>query len=512
MMESPAQKAPADAFSDTLQLVRSVLRRSMRYWPVAAASLLLGAVAFVVTPWVHPPVYRSEVVLKIQEGLEARTVLGMRDGGESVRARNARLQARLFSRPNLSALVEQEQISPDSVAKLGVAIFIKELESQIRFSAGVGNTLLLSFEDPDPALAQRAARRLGKLLSEQVGRDASAKAAAAWKFLEDEETKLAEDLQAREAEYAKFVTEHPEFAEARTAATASRAPPTARTAGGKAAGANAALRRQADRLRRRLEQIRSPLAEPPPPPIAAEPQLTPESRDAIASAQRELQRATEELAAREAQLTKRHPDVVAGQARLSAAQDRLARIKAAARAMAVPPSPDPGMPVPPMGPETEAALEQQLKNVESAMRAAANVEAQGESESSSTSEQSIVNLETRWAALSRALKAARDRHEAMQRRLFNAILLDTAQNTGGGTQLVVAEDAYLPKLPIRLGPRRTGAVALAAVVVLGLFITVGLGYLDPRVLSECDLAHLNVAPIALIVPRLPRPKRENRKG
>jgi hypothetical protein len=160
------------------------------------------------------------------------------------------------------------------------------------------------------------------------------------------------------------------------------------------------------------------------------------------------------------------------------------------------------MPTPAVQPETARELERQLRSVEEAIRAGARGD-----DAPNDAGQSIVSLETRWAALTRDVAAARERYQSTQRRLFNAIVMDTAQATGAGTQLIVAEEAYFPKRPIKRGPLRTRVGAALAVLMLGVLIALGLGFLDPRVTSVWDLERLGIAPIVLVVPQLPRKKR-----
>ncbi|MBN1609821.1 MAG: hypothetical protein JW940_24525 [Polyangiaceae bacterium] len=508
MAPETAPQGPADAAHDVIQLIRSVLKRSKRYWPVALVGVALGVAAFMVLPRFFPPVYRSEVVMMISEGLRAETVLGTADPErESARARNARLEALVRARPNLQALVEQENISPGSVARLGMADVVDDIAMQVNVNAGEGSTFVVQFDDPDPRLAQRAAHRLGEMLVAQVGRDAIERAAATRKFLEDEEAKQAEELRSREFEYAAFVTAHPEFAlEGMPGQGPAHVPRQGRNVGFESTtgDTSSALARQADRLRRRLDQIRNPEAAPAhaaqmPVP---EPQLTPESRDAIANATAAVQRAQQELEAREAKYTPRHPDVVAAQSRLSLARERLARVKAAAQALAAPPRPATALPAPPVQPETEQSLAKQLRTVEAALGARGTGK-ENKVKSDDGSAQTVVSLEAQWAALVRAVDTARDRHDSVQRRLFQAILVDSAQTTGGGSRVTMVQDAYYPKRPLRRGPVRTGAVGLVTMVGLGMLIALGLGFLDPRIVCEWDLTRLGIAPIAIMVPRLP---------
>jgi uncharacterized protein involved in exopolysaccharide biosynthesis len=454
------------------------------------------------------------VVLAVREGLQAETVMGTEAGlGESRRSRNARLYELLVSRPNLRDVIESEHVYSSTVAKLGVADAIEDLKKQINFVAGEGNTVIIQFEEVDPTLAQRVTRALGQSLVKQIGRDSVQRAESTRKFLEGEQAKVAQELQVKEEEYARFIAQHPEFALERTQPQAVgatiRAAARADGTSADTSDPSAAMRRQADRLRRRLEQLRGRSGEPasaatsPP----AEPQLTPESREAIANAEREVQRAREELESRQAQFTPRHPDVVAAESRLASAQARLSRVRATAQVLAAPPHrPTPLPPAPAAATDRPEDLERQLRNIESAVGAsqASARPNQGDAPSSAGTAAAIVSLETQWASLTREVAAIRDRYESLQRRLFQAVMVATAQSSGGGMQLVVTDDAYLPKRPYRRGPLRTGAVAAMLVMLLGCSLTLGLGYLDRRIVSEWELERLGIGSIALVVPRLPR--------
>jgi hypothetical protein len=475
-----------------------------------AVTVVLGAAAFVLAPRLVRPVYRSEVVLAIRQNLQADTVLGNESAaGESRRTRNAYLKEMLLSRPNLRWVIEQENLSPGTVAKIGMTAATEDLAAQISFGAGESNTILVGYHDADPKQAQRVARRLGESLARQVGRDNAQRAESTRKFLEQEQAKLGKELQEKEEDYARFVALHPEFAPERRYGQTAAGPSGALARTGvesvDSADPAAALRRQADRLRRRLDQVKNPQANNPPasPPPAA-PQLTPESRDAIAAAERDVQQAKQELEARQLQYTGRHPDLLAAQARLSAARSRLTRTKAAAEAY-VPPA-APLQPPASVQPQARQDLERQLRTLEATMaspRDLASAVPSGAPLGGNAA--AIVSLETQWTSLTRDVAAMRERYEAIQRRYFRAFMVATAEASGGGTQLTVAEDAYLPKLPVRRGPKRTGAAGSLAVVAFGTLLTLGLGYLDQRTVTKWDLDRLGLGPITLIVPRL-KPK------
>jgi hypothetical protein len=240
-----------------------------------------------------------------------------------------------------------------------------------------------------------------------------------------------------------------------------------------------------------LEQLKNPQrAGAKVPASAPATQLTAESREAIAAAGREVGRAREELDARQAQYTPLHPDVVAAKSRFSAAEGRLARIRTAAQEL---PSDSP------------QELERQLRSIEGSIALDARSAKSGQANSSSAGRAAaIVSLETQWAELSRDLGAVREQYEAIQRRLFQAVIAATAQSSGGGTQGVVVDEAYLPGRPYRRGPVRVGALAALIVVMLGGIVTLGLGYLDQRVATEWDLTRLGIGSIAMVVPSVPR--------
>lgn len=485
-------------------MTHSIARRSLRYWPAMVVGLGLAVVAFFLAPRLRPPSYLSEVVLSVREGIHSETVLGVEGGAESSRRRAARLQAVAVSRANLRALVEQEGIEADSVARLGFPAVVDELASRIHFEAGEGDTIIIGFVDDDPSAAQRAARRLGQLFIEQVAQASAEQAGATRRFLDDEMAKLAERLRVVEAEHAEFVALHPEFAGDRA-----QSPMGVRSAPG-ATDANAmssagALQRQAARLRNRLAELSNPGTRPVASTIAPPVELTPESREAIARAEQEVERAREEAARQRARFTERHPDVIAAQAQVSRYEERLAGVRRAARSLAVtsPPAPAPPLPA---SPEAEADLRQQLRQVEASLQAARGGTASPPG-SEEDSARTIVALETKWAELSRSLETAREQHESMQRRLFNAIVADAAHRAGGALQLRVIEEAYYPKKPHTRGPRRTGGMAALALFAMGAATMFGLGFLDPRIMTRWDLAQLETGPVAMIIPALPKERR-----
>ncbi len=507
MADTSPQKPPAEAVEDVLALVRSVLRRSKRYWPVLAVSVILSAIAAWVAPKIRMPLYSSEVVLQFKEGLDSRSGLGEDSVSESPRNRSSRVREFIFSAPTLTELVEAERISPNSVARLGMARVLVDIRQQIQFSGGEGRNIGITFTDSDAALAQRAARRLGEILLRHENAATAERAAERRTFLQAEKDKVLGELSLREAQYAAFITDHPEFAPERSAGGRLTPPgglPQTQPSGSSKQGVTAALLRQQDRLRRRLEQIRNPNAVPTGPVTPPEPEYTPEAREAIAAATNARDQARAEYDALRAKYTPLHPDVARAQAKLTAAEDKLRAARASAlRTARQPTSPLPVSTRPP-DPNEEQNLVRQLRQVELDLRrvgALPSPQPDGKGErTDSPVTITVVDVEREWAEISRSLEMLREQHEEAERRLYKAVALDNAYRYGGGTELVVIQAAYLPNLPSARGARRTSAAAAGLFLLVGVSLMLGLGFLDQRILSEWDLAQLKIAPVSVVIP------------
>jgi capsular polysaccharide biosynthesis protein len=507
MVESESKSSPVEALEEKLRLARSVWLRSKRYWLVLAVSFVVAGLSAWAAPRFLKPLYRSEVILNLQQRMESRALAGLQDRNES--SWKERLREFLMSAPNLKELVEKERLDPERVAEVGMPRTIETLRQKISFSAG-GETFVIGFSNHDPSIAQRAARRLGQQLVQEVSRQSRERIGSTRSFLEQQEHSLAEELRSADAAYAEFISQHPEFAPEDSPGALGRAALTREGSPLAAAAANeasvGALQRQAARLRKRLEQLSTSSNAPPPPPPRAKPQLTPESKAAIDVATQDVQRAARDYDALKSKYTDRHPDVVRARTQLVAAQAQLRRVKATAVTFTetAPPPPVTTQVLLPPAPNEEHALTRQLRQVEAAIqRGSARPQRDGhETSRAEDGARTIVGLETRWAEISRRREGLREQHEQMQSSLFSAIVLEKAQAVGGGTELVVAEPAYLPKLPLSRGPRRTAAAAAALVLVLGAGIMLGLGFLDQRVLTEWDLKRLDLAPIVVVVPAL----------
>lgn len=508
MTEPDKNKSPAERLEELLHFAQSLWLRSTRYWPVFAAGVVLASLAAWAAPKYIKPKYKSEVVLTLHERMESSALLGLQNWRES--SWKTKLRELLLSGPNLRDLVQAEGLYKDWIADMGLPRTLERVRERISFTYGGETMFIISYTDDDPAIAQRAARRLGDQLTSQVSGESSDRVSATREFLQKEEGRLRTELQATELEYASFISQHPEFAPLDSAVRQTQQPAKAVVAAPSSAGQGsaAALQRQANRLRARLEQIRNPTQAPaPPPPPPPKPELTAESRAAIDAASREVKKAQDEHDLLKSRYTVRHPDVIRAEAQLNELRAQLQRIESAAWAEAtatMPEAPEPvEVVVPPPTPAEEGALARQLQQVEAALHAARQPSGgQPAVLQKDDGARAIVDLETQFAELSRRQSTLRQQYALMQNRLFNANVMDKAQAVGGGTRLVVAEPAYLPSLPDARGPRRTAAAAAALFLFLGAGLMLGLGFLDQRILTAWDLTRLELAPIAVVIPPL----------
>jgi capsular polysaccharide biosynthesis protein len=497
--------SPLEMLEEKLLLARSVWLRSKRYWPLLPVSLVLACLGGWAAPKLMKPQYKSEVILTVRQRMESRALQGLQDQNE--RSWKDRLREYLMSAPNLKEVIEKEHLQQARLADVGMPRTIETVRQKISFSAG-GETFIIGYEGNDASVVQRAAARLGEQLIEEVRRQSSERLGSTRAFLEREERRLREELRRVDAAYAGFISQHPEFAPEDSPSALGRAAgarePASAAAVATGLGSYGALQRQANRLRRRLDQLNTPSSASLPPGAPAEPELTPESKAAIEVATQQVQRAARDYDSLKTRYTERHPDVVRARTQLAAAQAELRRVKASAVTLPGTPAAEMQALAPP-DPKERQSLTRQLRQVEAALVRRGPSSPQKDETSAAQTEEgadTIVGLETRWAEINRQRQGLRAQHDQIQNDLFNSNVVFKAQAVGGGTELVVAEPAYLPKLPSSRGPRRTAGIAAGVILMLGVGVMLGLGFLDQRILTEWDLTRLDLAPIVTVVPSL----------
>lgn len=504
-----AVRAPRDVF----YRVVAIARRMKRYWWMLVVAAVVGAAAAVVVPrTLLPPVYMSETVLLYREVIQAGQLLGSDYRGESATEVGQRLREMLLARPTLEALIKEFNLYPDIVASRGIIDAVDEMRLRIDARVRQGETFYIKFEGNDPNKVYQVTKRLADSLVAQSKRYRNEEAEATRTFLEAQMSQTDQELKLKEEELARFLAQHPEFAQDMATVGIATAGASIRAAEKEKRALNApdgetdprilALRRQAMRLR---QQLQNPMAAPAP-----SRDLPPALAAALADAQQGLVQAQQELADRKMRYTQAHPDVITAEARVRAAQQRVTSLQnqanmAAGVASAAPADPE----------ARRGELQQQLRRVEGAIASYRQSKTRGREPPKEGSTQQgqegaesswVVELETKWATLTRQLNELRERNQQIQARYFRASIISNVESSTSASGMAIIDPAYQPLRPAKMGPRRVGAASMGAVLFLGLALMLTAALLTDRLYDEVDLRRLELGPIAHVVPKASLPK------
>jgi hypothetical protein len=209
-----------------------------------------------------------------------------------------------------------------------------------------------------------------------------------------------------------------------------------------------------------------------------------------ARARADLAAARENLTDKLIHYTPAHPDVRAAEAAVQRATQRLAAVTGSG----------------PQTPPPEAATGQA-----SAANAAAPPTPRGASAvprpvavdsapvSSGQRTQNLVDLETQWLTLTRAVTEARQRLDQIEEQLFRADILVSSESGGHGVQVNVIDPAFLPQRPLPPGKTMIALIFLAASLVVGGLSALVFAAFDEQVLGARDA--FGIAEILVEVPR-----------
>jgi len=99
----------------------------------------------------------------------------------------------------------------------------------------------------------------------------------------------------------------------------------------------------------------------------------------------------------------------------------------------------------------------------------------------------LVELETDWLRLTRAVTEARQRLDQIEAQLFRADIEVNSESGGHGVQVSVIDPAFLPQRPVPPGTVTLGLIFLSAAAVLGALLMLVRATLDDRVFDARDL-------------------------
>lgn len=481
----PRQQPTQDSeLLEQLQKVRAFLRRALRFWPSALITLIIGGLAFCAFSYFRQPKYRSETVILY---VERRTADDEARGENAQQAVNVRLKELLFARPNLERVITKFALYPEVRSSYGMVDAVEELKKHVEFRAPGGDTFSITFEGTSPTEAQRVTAELARLVIDGDSELRKSQARMALDFLAGERKTRETELREAEERLASFMAQNPRFALDATP-LANGAAIRASMGGG--------VPSQPPPRQVWLPPSRSAAAGPGTPSSAAAPprSTTAGGGDAEeARARAALAAAREDLTEKLAHYTPAHPDVKAAEAAVQRANERLAAL---ASAPAARPAAEPATPE--AAPASSAAAAPPPRKAPGGA-GPGRVAAVAQPTAASNRNQNLVDLETQWLQLTRAVTEARQRQDQIEAQLFRADIQVSSESGGHGAQVNVIDPAFLPLRPLPPGRTTVALLFLAGSLVLGVLVMLARAGFDERVFTAADAA--GVTDVLVEVPR-----------
>jgi uncharacterized protein involved in exopolysaccharide biosynthesis len=490
-----------------------MLRRGAVYWKRSALVFIVVAGAAFAYVMTAPRSYKSETVIQYQEAIRSGDLVGGGDGnGESARRVGARLKEMLMSRATLEPLIKELKLYPSTVDSRGLVDAVDEMRKHVSFRAREGDTFEIAFESNSRELAQEVTKRLAEVIVQEASTRRAEQAKTLKEFLDAESDRNQVDLKSKEADLAKFLALHPDFAKPTTSDVHSAPVVAPGGAGGGGGDAMlAALEWKAARIDKQLKAGAAGAApDPAPPKPRAAPPKVPDSAELVA--------ARKDLDDKAGRYTDKHPDVVAARNRLRSAEAAQAAAQAQSdQAFAAAASADDDQPVKPATDANREALTKQLADLRiqiAARRGAGATTAattkKGVDPAPSDNHGAAVDLEVEFRRLQREASEARDRQRQLDDKRFKASITASSVMNDRNIQVSVLDPAFLPTHPSSR-PRSTAlAVGLLIALVLALATALISARLDDRIHDRIDLEALDIMPVlgvipaAKPVPQLPR--------
>lgn len=479
MTEERVEASESSESAFEVRRLLGFLRRMRHHWPTFLLALALSAgVAGALALW-FSPAYRSETVILYSQGVSSV------DPTEQGAPRNAtaRLKELLFSRRELSRIVNRFGLYPAVRESYGIEDAVDELKRHVEFRAPGGDTFSIAFQGGSPGQARDVTAALAKLVIDGDAALRKTQLEFVRNFLVAEKTSKADVLREAEQRLASFMAEHKRFALDTTPLAAGAA--IRATLAGAAPAASAPSR-----------WSRAPASSPElfvpvrPAPLGAG-QPVPNDGGERARAVAALAAARANLTEQLGRLTPAHPDVRAAQGAVERATARLQALGPEPAAPVVQPVPARPRPAPPVA---AAARTDSGAPVVVPLVAPATDKAPAEGG------EDLVKLETEWLKLTRAVTEARQRLDQVESALFKADIQANSERSGSGVQISVIDPAFLPQRPIGMPRMAIVLGCLGVGCVLGLLAVALRAASDDRILEQRDLEE--TASTLVEVPRL----------
>ncbi|HEX8796869.1 MAG TPA: hypothetical protein VF765_38220 [Polyangiaceae bacterium] len=528
------QKSHEETRSPRERLARifTLIRRGLGYWKGTLAIGVLGAAVAIFVALHVKRVYRSEATILVKGGMRTG---GDNDGPdtsmEAMTRQAARLKDMLTTRARLESAIRTFHLYPQTVATRTMLDAVEEMKPHVGFRSIEGAQYVVSFDGETQDQVYDVTKYLADSLIEDYAEGDLQDLKREADFLSQQEQGSLSGLEASTKALTEFLATHPEFAiEAQQAAATPFGPsPTAgiplMPKSSKHAPAAAPMPSDPElaalwRERARLEgEARNASAAahglPPPLPASAK-----QADDQIAQAEAEVEAAAKRVAetqadlASKSNLTEDHPDMRAARMAAEAAARRLheSKVKLAAlqqlKASGAPP---------PTPTDIPAELGDKLKSIDAQIAArraqldksasAGGAEAEPPKHPGAAP---VVELETEWQRLLRALSDARSHHDDLETRAERSRLALEAARVDATQRMAIVDPPFRPTHPAKGG--RTNA----AIAGLALTLLLALGYATLRVtvadelVDPDDIEALGIVPLLGVVPHIDPADEEKR--
>jgi hypothetical protein len=111
----------------------------------------------------------------------------------------------------------------------------------------------------------------------------------------------------------------------------------------------------------------------------------------------------------------------------------------------------------------------------------------------------LVDLETQWLQLTRAVTEARQRQDQIEAQLFKADMQAGSEAVGYGVQVSIIDPAFLPERPQPPGRTTIALIFGVAALTMGLLAALVCAVLDERMFGARDAA--GITEVLVEVPR-----------
>ena len=520
----PPTGAPAPEPSPRERVARfkSLARRGLGYWKMAALILLVGCGLALFVAMRVKLIYRSECVVLFKPALKTSDRQEEESPSERAAKMAPKLKEVLTTRSRFEGIIKEFGLYPKVVESKGMVEAVDEMRGHVGFRGRDSETFVISFENESADLAQKVTQRLADTMIDEFTKSSVSSARQQTEFIAVQEARSEQELEGANKALATFLTVHPEFAvEAKGGSAFGPAGPGAgampfmpslpKDPAAMGDPQLAVLFRQKARLEAEMRNGSGPSTAPPAPGAAASTEGIARLTAARDEAAKLAAASQSDLAEKRTKLTDAHPDVIAAKSQADAAARQLhqAEVQLATAQAVLSSGANPYDPPPTSGnaelQKRLAAIDAQIGARRYAMQkssapAAASVDGSVAATAPVTNE--LVELETEWQRLLRVLHDVKGEHDDLKQRLERAKLQSSAAEASGGDQMQMLDPAYKPMRPSQGGRTKTAMMGGIMALLLALGYAFSRVFFDDTIIDQADVEALRLIPVLGVLPKV----------